>query len=114
MKKKILTALALFALIPLVSCDEPSPNNVATGEHFRGEVDNTLPEIEYPSVTIEGNDKPNPVDDERTLDVSDASISLGDEDKVDKQVDTSYVDKLIGKLYHCDPRPYPNIARISE
>lgn len=41
-----------------------------------------------------------------------AILQALDEDKVDKQVDTSYVDKLIGKLYHCDPRPYPNIARM--
>ncbi len=98
MKKKILTALALFALIPLVSCDEPSPNNVATGEHFRGEVDNTLPEIEYPSVTIDGdgNDKPNPVDYERTLDVSDSSISLGDEDKVETNAGSGQ-SEMVGK-----------------
>lgn len=41
-----------------------------------------------------------------------AILQALDEDKVDKQVDTSYVDKLIGKLYYCDPRPYPYIARM--
>lgn len=36
-----------------------------------------------------------------------------EENKIDKQVDTSYVDKLIGKLYHYDTREFPNIARMT-
>lgn len=36
-----------------------------------------------------------------------------DENKIDNQVDTSYIDKLIGKLYNYDLRPFPNIARMS-
>ena len=90
MKKKILSVLALFATITLVACDnnqnEPSTtDNVVTKEHFRGEVDDSLPKIELPSVTIEGdsNNNTNPDDVERTLDVSDAAISLGDEDLVE-------------------------------
>lgn len=35
-----------------------------------------------------------------------------EENKIDKQVDTSYVDKLIGKLYHYNTREFPNIARM--
>ena len=91
MKKKILSVLALFATITLVACDNnqnesSTIDNVVTKEHFRGEVDDSLPKIELPSVTIEGdsnNDNPNPDDVERTLDVSDAAISLGDEDLVE-------------------------------
>ena len=90
MKKKILSVLALFATITLVACDNnqnesSTTDNVVTKEHFRGEVDDSLPKIELPSVTIEGdsNNNTNPDDVERTLDVSDAAISLGDEDLVE-------------------------------
>ncbi|MDO5437470.1 MAG: DUF3800 domain-containing protein [bacterium] len=36
-----------------------------------------------------------------------------EENKIDEQVDTSYIDKLIGKLYHYDTREFPNIARMA-
>lgn len=36
-----------------------------------------------------------------------------EENKIDKQVDSSYIDKLSGKLYHYDTREFPNIARMA-
>lgn len=98
MKKKILLALAIIATITLVACgnnknETSTTNNLAVNNHFRGELDESLPKIEIPTVIINGDggnnsdnnedDNPDTDDVERTLDVSDESISLGDEDIVE-------------------------------
>lgn len=41
-----------------------------------------------------------------------ALMSALDENKFDNEIDESYIDKLIGKLYHYDDRKFANIAAL--
>lgn len=41
-----------------------------------------------------------------------ALMAALDENKFDNEIDESYIDKLIGKLYHYDKRKYANIAAL--
>ncbi|MCR5462661.1 MAG: leucine-rich repeat domain-containing protein [bacterium] len=98
MKKKILLTLAMVATFTMAACgnkaiepttttDNTTTTNdvVVVDEHDRGQLDNSIPNIELPDVLFNnnGNNNEKPDDVEQTLDVSDESISLGNGDYVE-------------------------------
>ena len=106
MKKKILLTLAVFAAFAaLTACEKSNvttkqtttevittkaDDNVVVNNHDRGTIDNSLPKIELPEVIInKSNDGVEP-----TLDVSDESISLGDEDLVETNAGSGQSEKI--------------------
>lgn len=112
MKKKILLTLAAFAAFAaLTACNKSNVttkqtttevvtttadnnnSNELTNNHDRGTIDNSLPKIDLPDVLF-------PKDEvEQTLDATDKSISLGDEDYVETNAGSGQSEIVEGERY---------------